>query len=241
MAGVGHKSLSYDFRVWKFTVHWSFVCDVVWGQCSWWASSKTLLTICRPSTAFQELPMWLMYDFSRKQDLTCYNCILEFLFPGCFWAISWAGSTAWVWQERDGWGSRYADSYQSYLWNHAASPLHKVMVIPFRKKPQTGINHSTRWFFGHPNLLHTPEVKSIPEPADSEQATASSISVSGNPGESHVDGTKASELISSDRPSTISIRKSLARMWPRQQIQPEFWLIQHHWRDIQRESICSYH
>jgi hypothetical protein len=30
-------------------------------------------------------------------------------------------------------------------------------------------------------------------------------------------------------------------MWPRQQIQPEFWLIQHHWRDIQRESICSYH
>jgi hypothetical protein len=96
------------------------------------------------------------------------------------------------------------------------------MVIPFRKKPQTGINHSTRWFFGHPNLLDTPEVKSIPEPADSEQATASSISVSGNPGESHVDGTKASELISSDRPSTISIRKSLARMWPRQQIQPEF-------------------
>ncbi|CAK9270389.1 unnamed protein product [Sphagnum jensenii] len=81
--------------------------------------------------------------------------------------------------------------------------IHKVMVIPFRKKPQTGINHSTRWFFGHTSLLDTPEVKSVPEPADSEQATASSISVSGNPGESHVDGTKASELISNDKPCTI--------------------------------------
>ncbi|CAK9220125.1 unnamed protein product [Sphagnum troendelagicum] len=100
--------------------------------------------------------------------------------------------------------------------------VHKVMVIPFRKKPQTGINQSTRWFFGHPSLLDTPEVKSVPEPADSEQVTASSVSVSGNSGESHVDGTKASEVISNDRPSTISIRKSLARMWPRQQIQPEF-------------------
>jgi hypothetical protein len=75
------------------------------------------------------------------------------------------------------------------------------MVIPFRKKPQTGINHSARWFFGHPSLLDTPEVKS--EPADSEQATASSVSVSGNLGESHVDGTKASELILNDRRSTI--------------------------------------
>ncbi len=81
--------------------------------------------------------------------------------------------------------------------------IHKVMVIPFRKKPQTGINHSTRWFFGHPSLLDTPEVKSVPEPADSEQSTASSVSVSGNLGESHVDGTKATELISNDRPSTI--------------------------------------
>jgi hypothetical protein len=25
-----------------------------------------------------------------------------------------------------------------------------------------------RWFFGHPSLLDTPEVKSVPEPADSE-------------------------------------------------------------------------
>jgi hypothetical protein len=49
--------------------------------------------------------------------------------------------------------------------------IHKVMVIPFRKKPQTGINHNIRWFFGHPSLLDTPEVKSVPEPADSEQAS----------------------------------------------------------------------
>ncbi len=60
-----------------------------------------------------------------------------------------------------------------------------------------------RWFFGHPSLLDTPEVKSVPEPADSEQATASSVSVSGNLGESHMDGTKASELIPNDRPSII--------------------------------------
>ncbi len=43
-------------------------------------------------------------------------------------------------------------------------------------------------------------MKSVPEPADSEQATASSVSVSGNLGESHADGTKASELILNDRP-----------------------------------------
>jgi hypothetical protein len=74
--------------------------------------------------------------------------------------------------------------------------IHKVMVIPFRKKPQYKMGFWASKSSGYP------QVKSVPEPTDSEQSTASSVSVSGNVGESHVDGTKASELISNDRPST---------------------------------------
>ncbi|KAH8937329.1 hypothetical protein BDL97_16G022100 [Sphagnum fallax] len=61
-----------------------------------------------------------------------------------------------------------------------------------------------------PKSLDTLEVKSVPEPADSDQAMASSVLVVGNLGASHIDGTKASELILNDRPSSTKINQEEA-------------------------------
>jgi hypothetical protein len=61
-----------------------------------------------------------------------------------------------------------------------------------------------------PKSLDTLEVKSVPESADSDQAMASSVLVVGNLGASHIDGTKASELILNDRPSSTKINQEEA-------------------------------